>query len=551
VASPTNEATSSGEPQYFVRDIPPVDLGIPLTGTGSEVYFGEGQGDYVLVDAESDEFNYPREDQGEARTRYDGDDGVPMSNLIRRAAFALRFNDINPLISGQVTDDTKIIFERDIKDRVEKAAPFLDYDADPYPVIIDGRITWVLDAYTTSNDYPYSQSTSGSGGLNHDFNYVRNSVKATIDAYDGTITFYVVDPDDPLIQAYQKAFPDLFTDFDEMPDSLRDHLRYPEDLFTLQTEVFGSYHVTKANTFYQGNAKWLRSPDPNTDVLGATDVETPGTEPTTTNEPQAATSTSRRMDPYYLNIKLPGDDGESFLILQPFVPVSADNAQTRLSSFMTAKSDPDDYGKLQAFEMPQGRTVQGPVQVDNAIRSDRKIASQLTLLDQRGSQVIPGSLQLIPVGDSIIYIRPYFVQGQGESSFPQFRFVVVFTEKENENPVLATSVQEGLNELFPGLALEVPDTVEDTLPPEDGGGMPEEPTADVQALLDQAATAFADAETALMQGDLAEYQRLVNEAADLVDQARQLASAGTGGADQPPDEPAGTAGEPTGSALGR
>ncbi|MGH9025941.1 MAG: UPF0182 family protein [Acidimicrobiia bacterium] len=553
VASPTNRATRGGEPEYFVRDIPPIDEGIPLTGTGPEIYFGEDQGGYVLVDAESDEFNYPREDQGEARSRYDGDDGVPMSNLVRRAAFALRFGDINPLISGQVTDDTKIIFERDIMERVEKAAPFLEFDADPYPVVIDGRVTWVLDAYTTSNDYPYSQTTSGSGGLSHDFNYVRNSVKATIDAYDGDMTFYVLEPEDPMIQAYQKAFPELFTDFDEMPDDLRAHLRYPEDLFTLQSEVFGSYHVTKANTFYQGNAKWLRSPDPNTDVLGATDVETPGTDPTATNEPQAATSTSRRMDPYYLFIKLPGDQKENFLILQPFVPVSADNAQTRLSSFMTAKSDPEDYGTLQAFEMPQGRTVQGPVQVDNAIRSEPDISRELTLLDQRGSQVIPGSLQLIPVGNSIIYIRPYFVQGQGESSFPEFRFVVVFTEKQDENPVLATSVQEGLNALFPELGLQEPDTVPDdgTVPPPDEG-QPEEPSADVQELLDQAASAFADAEVALMQGDLAEYQRLVNDAADLVEQARELAAAEGGATEEQPaeEEPANGSDGPTGSASG-
>jgi uncharacterized membrane protein (UPF0182 family) len=551
VVSPTNQATRGGEPEYFVRDIPPVDGGIPLEGTGSEIYFGEDQGGYVLVDAESDEFNYPREDQGEVRSRYDGDDGVPMSNLVRRAAFALRFSDINPLISGQVTDDTKIIFERDIQERVEKAAPFLHYDADPYPVIIDGRIMWVLDAYTTSNDYPYSQSTSGSGGLNHDFNYVRNSVKATIDAYEGTITFYVVDRDDPLIQAYEKAFPDLFTDFDEMPNELRDHLRYPEDLFTLQSEVFGSYHVTKANTFYQGNAKWLRSPDPNTDVVGGTEVETPGTEPTTTNEPQAATSTSRRMDPYYLYIKLPGDETESFLIVQPFVPVSADNALTRLASFMTAKSDPANYGDLQVFEMPQGRTVQGPVQIDNDINSEPDISSEISLLNREGSRVIPGSLQLIPVGDSLIYVRPYFVEGTGSSSFPEFRFVVVSNANPEDNPVRATSVQGGLNELYPGLGLLTPETVpdEEETSPSDGGQEEEQPPADVQALLEQAAEAFADAEAALMRGDLAEYQRLVNEAADLVDQALELAGAGNG--EEPPGEPAGTTGEPTGSALGR
>jgi uncharacterized membrane protein (UPF0182 family) len=554
VASPTNEATSGGEPEYFVKDIPPIDDGIALDGTGSEVYFGEDQGGYVLVDAESDEFNYPRAEQGDARNRYEGDDGVPMSNLIRRAAFALRFGDINPLISGQVTGDTKIIFERDIMERLEKAAPFLEYDSDPYPVVIDGKTTWVIDAYTTSNDYPYSESTSGSGGLSGDFNYVRNSVKATVDAYEGTINFYVIDPEDPMIQAYRKAFPELFSDFDEMPPDLRDHLRYPEDLFRVQADVFGSYHVTEADTFYQGNAKWLRSPDPNTDVVGGTDVATPGTDPAPGDEPQAATSTSRRMDPYYLYIKLPGDETETFLMLQPFVPVSADNAQTRLSSFMTAKSDPANYGELQVFEMPQGRTVQGPVQIDNDINSEPDISSEISLLNREGSSVIPGSLQLIPVGDSIIYVRPYFVEGEGEGSFPEFRFVVVSNANPEDNPVRATSVQEGLNTLYPDLQLQAPETVPDEeVPPQDGEPPPdEEPADNVQDLLDQAAQAFEDADAALMEGDLAEYERQLDRAADLVQRAQeQLASGGDGSTEeQPADEPSTASDGPTGEALG-
>ena len=557
VASPTNEATLGGEPEYYIKDIPPINQGISLENQGAEIYFGEDQGGYVLVDAESDEFNYPRGEQGEARTRYEGEDGVPMSNLVRRAAFALRFADINPLISGQVTDDTRIIYERDIMDRLEKAAPFLEYDSDPYPVIIDGNTTWVIDAYTTSNDYPYSEEISGSGGLGGDFNYVRNSVKATVDAYEGVITFYVVDEEDPLIQAYQKAFPDLFTGFDEMPDDLRAHLRYPEDLFRVQTEVFGDYHVTEADTFYQGNAKWLLSPDPNTDVVGGTDVDTPGTDPAPTEEPQAATSTSRRMEPYYLYIKLPGDQTESFLMLQPFVPVSADNAQTRLVSFMTAKSDPADYGELQAFEMPQGRTVQGPVQIDNDINSEPEISSQISLLNREGSSVIPGSLQLIPVGESIVYIRPYFVQGTGESSFPEFRFVVVSNANPEDQPVLANSVQEGLNELYPELGLSEPETgPEGAEPlPDEGEPPPDEEDqapADVQELLDQAAQAFADAEAALMAGDLAEYQRLVDEAANLVERAQDLLDdpAEEDTTEEPTDEPSTASNGPTGQALG-
>ncbi|MBA3585612.1 MAG: UPF0182 family protein, partial [Gemmatimonadetes bacterium] len=264
-------------------------------------------------------------------------------------------------------------------------------------------------------------------------------------------------------------------------------------------------------------AKWLLSPDPGSGTVTAADLEAAGAQTDTSDEPQDATSTSRRMDPYYLYITLPGEPDPSFLILQPFVPVSENNKQTRLVSFMVAKSDPATYGEMTAFEMPQDRSVLGPVQVDNEINSTAEISRQLTLLDQRGSSVIQGSMQLIPVGDSIVYIRPIYVQGVGNSSFPQFRFVVVFTP--GRQAILASNVEDGLNQLF-GLAPS-PDTPTDETPPDQG-----EPATggDVQALLDEAAQKFNDAQDALQSGDLGRYQQLIDEVGDLIEQARGAAA---------------------------
>jgi uncharacterized protein len=515
VAAPTNAAVE-GNPDFLVSGIP-VPNDAPITVDRPDLYFGEQQPGYALVDAKQREFDYPREGRTDATTRYNGKDGVELDNIFRRSAFALRFGDINPLISGQVGGDTKVLYVRDVKDRVEKLAPFLDFDADPYPVVTGGRVVWVLDAYTTTNRFPYAQKTSGPGdtGLDHSFNYVRNSVKATVDAYDGTVRLYVIDEKDPLIRAYRKAFPDLFTDFDRMSDDLKAHLRYPEDLFRVQSDVFSRYHVTESRRFYQGAAKWLLSPDPGSGQLTAAQlraVAQPGR--------RGATTTSDRMRPYYLNITLPGESEPNFIILQPFVPVSAGNRQTRLVSFLVARSDPRNYGEMTAFEMPQGQSVLGPVQIDNRIKSTTDISRELSLLNQQGSTVIQGSLQLIPVGNSILYIRPFYVQGGGESSFPQFRFVVV--AYGDQDPVRADTVEAGLAQLF-GQAPPPPPTPDDGAPatPPAGGN--------VQDLLNQAADRYSQAQDALRQGNLAEYQRLINEVGDLINRAQQAGGGGGGG----------------------
>ncbi len=377
---------------------------------------------------------------------------MKLSNFVRRAAFALRFGSLDPLISGQINSNTKLLMERDIRARVTKLAPFLQFDADPYPVVLGNKTVWIMDGYTTTDRYPYAQSLSGEGSLSSAFNYVRNSVKVTVDAYNGTVTFYVFDKKDPIIKAYREAFPDLFTDGSQMPTEIRDHLRYPEDLFRSQSAMFGRYHVTEPKRFYDGSAKWLVSPDPgsgrvSSDFVAIAESASGASSGSGSNtQPQAATSTGKRIDPYYLNIRLPGQKVEHFIVLEPFVPVSSGNSQTRLVSFLTADSDPGQYGKLQSFAMPQGQTVEGPVQVNNAIIRTPAISTAITLLNQQGSQIIQGSMQLIPIGNSILYVRPFYAQGRGQGSYPLFQFVVVYTQ--DYGAYCGQTVQDGLDQML-------------------------------------------------------------------------------------------------------
>ncbi|MEX2269446.1 MAG: UPF0182 family protein [Acidimicrobiia bacterium] len=512
VASPSTQ-TDSGNPTFYVSDVPTKNEGIELRGKGAEVYFAEKLDEYVIVNGDQSEFNYARQGQrGDAQNRYNGKDGVELSNVIRRAAFALRFGDPNPLISGQVNSESKVLMVRDVRDRAQKLAPFLKFDDDPYPVVVDNKLLWILDGYTTSDMYPYSQLTPGEGGLDGEFNYARNSVKATVDAYNGDVTFYVIDRKDPLIRAYGQAFPDLFTPQAQMPDAVRDHLRYPEDLFTVQTDVFGKYHVTDARRFYRQSERWLRSPDP----IVTSQLTGNGSGRRNANRSPEINATTERQAPYYLYIRLPEDDEESFLLMQPFVPVS-EGQQTRLSSFMTAKSDPQNYGELELFVMPPSKTVQGPAQVANAIDSDQNLSPKFSLLNQEGSTLVKGNLQLIPVGDSIVYIQPIYVQRKS-LGYPQFQFVVAFTE--NRAPTFGANVAEAVNNLF-GI------TTSDPTEP----GEPTTDNRDAEQLLADAAERFAAAEAALKEGDLEAYAQLEAEGRDLVAQALRLLQQGDSGSE--------------------
>ncbi|MGZ4675673.1 MAG: UPF0182 family membrane protein [Acidimicrobiia bacterium] len=513
VVSPANSASSDGQPDFLLSDIP---------GTGKiqldrpQVYFGERLSGYTLVGAKQPEFDYTKQGR-DVTTRYRGADGVGLSSWLRRAAFALRFGDQNLLISSQIRDTTKIMFRRDVVERVKAAAPFLTFDGDPYPVITDGRLVWVFDGFTTSDHYPYSQSqTPNEGGAaGASFNYIRNSVKATVDAYDGTITYYVVDRKDPIIKAYRAAFPDLFTDFSKMPKDLRAHLRYPQDLFRYQTDVYRKYHITNPTTFFSGTGFWEVSADPAT--AGTTnDVST------VTNAPQNASSSGKRIDPLYVLTRLPGQKKEEFLILRPFVPVSKGNSQNRLASFMVARADPDASPRLESLEMPTGLTVAGPVQVFRTINNTAAISKEFSLLNQQGSRVVQGSIQIIPVKDSLLYVQPVYVLSENGQQ-PAFRDVIVYY---GGSAAIDKSLDAALAQFpqFQGIAPPPTDTGngsgQTTNPPSTGSS--------VDSLLDQANSAYEAAQKALANQNLGEYQTDIKKLGDILDQLAKARAAEQG-----------------------
>jgi len=535
VASPSNGVTDRGLPEFLLSDIPPQGEGLELTQPA--IYFGERLEGYAIVNTKQKEYDFPAEPR-DTVTTYRGEGGVPMKGLVRRAAFFLRFGEFKLLLSDQITPSSKALYLRDIRERVAKAAPFLRYDADPYPVVLDGRVLWVMDAYTTTSRYPYSQGyvmthperlPNNSGLRGARFNYVRNSVKATIDAYDGTVKFYVFAEGagrDPIVEAYRKAFPRLFSDRSQMPPGLEAHLRYPEDLFRIQTDHFSEYHVTEPQPFYNNSRQWAVAQDPGSGPLQL-DPTTSTPVATAAPGPGGRTATvvlskKRRMEPYYLQMRLPGQAKENFLILQPFVPTARGGEElTNLVSFMVAKSDPGEYGKLEAYQMPVGQVIRGPDQINTIINTTPEISSQFTLLNRSGSQILQGSLLLIPVEDSILYVRPLYLQGTQGTRLPEFEFVAVAYA---DRAVLGDNLNEALGKLFPGLVTEPPPGTPPGPPPPEGTPPPPGGT-DVASLLAQAEAAYGEAQAALRNGDLAGYQRAFDRVAELLRQAR--AASGT------------------------
>ncbi|HUR78670.1 MAG TPA: UPF0182 family protein [Acidimicrobiales bacterium] len=507
VVAPANAASADGNPNFTLRDVPPT--GSPKI-TQPRVYFGENLGGYAIVNTKQKEI-----DAGITTYNYAGKGGVSLSSFARKVAFALRFGELNPLISGQITPQSRAIFYRDIHARVRKAAPFLKYDSDPYPVVIDGRILWVMDAYTTTNHYPYAQAADTSrlpdnSGLVTNFNYVRNSVKVVVDSFDGALTFYRMDNKDnpdPLVRSYAKIFPRLFQDGENMPAELRAHLRYPEDLFRVQTTAFGRYHLTDPDQFFNASDAWNVAPDPGTGTLAPQSRSTQTSVATPTLR-----RTDERMDPYYVLTRLPSDEDAQFQILQPFVPRSEGDRRRNLTAFMVAKSDPGSYGKLEAYVMPEGQQVAGPAQIASEMQSDPQVGAQESLLSQSGSQLKRGNIVMLPIGKSIIAVRPMYVQAEGSNGFPQLKKVIVW---HADRVRIADTLAEALRLLFG----DAPPTQEQ----QPGEGGVAAPAASVADLLTRAQASFEAADKALRAGDLAAYQQHVKEARDYTRQAQEAA----------------------------
>ncbi len=523
MASGTSK-TEEGRPDFLLQQVP-VQENSSLELDRPQIYFGENLGSYAITNATREELDFQIGEETQLTT-YDGADGVGIGSFVRRVAFSLRFGQYDPLITSFIDGDSRIHYIRDVRERVSSLAPFLELDADPYPVVTEDGIRWIVDAYTTTDRFPYAQradnrSLPGGSGLRGRFNYVRNSVKAVVDAYDGTVDFYVIDPDDPIIGAWRSAFPELFSDFEDMPEELVSHLRYPEDLFRVQTNMWARYHVSDAQTFYNNNDAWNIALDPGTSGAG------PATQTTNAAGQPVGPLIGARIDPYYLLTQLPGEEDAEFVILRSFVPFGNDDNQ-QLTAFMVARSDPENYGELVTYVMPRQNRPDGPAIVADAMQSDPVVSEQQTLLGSGESTVKFGNLILVPVDDSLVYVRPFYVESN-QVRIPELKKVIAFFESD---VAIADTLEQALTQLFgevPELG-EITDG-EGTPDPDAGSGdggddEPEDPTGsiDEQAarLLERAEQRFQEARDALAEGDLGAYQAATEEAERLVGRALSL-----------------------------
>lgn len=428
---PVNMATDEGLPELFIQDIPPNSELETLSVTRPAIYFGEMSNDYVFVNTPSREFDYPSGEDN-IYTQYEGDAGVRLGNLFMRFAAAVRLGSIKVLLSDDIGSESRVLLYRNIRQRVERIAPFLRFDEDPYMVVRNnGQLVWVQDAYTVTNRYPYSQP---SGGIN----YISNSVKIVIDAYDGAVTFYIADEDDPLLRTWRRAFPGTFTAMSEMPDDLRTHLRYPEDIFRIQTEMYAIYHMDRPGLLYNREDQW----------------EIPSI---------GHGESVQRMVPYYTIMRLPGEEEAEFIQMLPFTPMRKAN----LAAWMVARMDGERLGELVAYRFPRDRLVFGPQQIMSRINQDADISRQISLWDQRGSEAILGTLLIVPIEESMIYVCPLYLRSSG-GRIPELKRVIVVYQ--NQIAMMPT-LDEALATLFGGASSE--ERVADAGAEEEGEPVPE------------------------------------------------------------------------------
>jgi len=471
-AGPVNQVTPEGLPVLFVKDLPPKSEVKELKVSRPEVYYGEIPNEYVIVKTKSKEFDYPKGEEN-VYTIYTGKGGVEINSPIRRLLYALRFGSLKLFLSSDITRESRILYYRNIKERVSKIAPFLGLDRDPYLVIAEGKMYWILDAYTSTDRYPYSQPLPLNNGHSTSLrvNYIRNSVKVVVDAYDGTIRFYQADLNDPIIKTYTKIFPKTFQKLEEMPKNLISHLRYPEDIFTLQTAIYTTYHMDDPQIFYNKEDQW----EIPTIVQGGTAQ--------TENEPPT-------MNPRHMIMKLPGEKTEEFILMLPFTPRAKDN----LSAWMVARNDGQEYGKLVVYRFPKDRLVFGPKQIIGRINQDPEVSKQISLWDQGGSQVIQGSLLVIPIEESLVYVRPLYLKA-ATGKIPELKRVIVAYENKI---AMEETLETGLAKIFGTKDRQTKPSGETPAPP-----APTDTTR--EGLLQQASQAYEAAIRAQREGDWARY----------------------------------------------
>lgn len=469
-----NSITSEGQPDFVIKDIPPANS-TDLTITNPRVYYGEKTNDYAIVNTKISEFDYPAGSDVQTTT-YKEDAGISMT-FMKKILFAIHEKDMNFLLSQDITSESKILINRNIVERVQKIAPFLTLDSDPYAVLSDGKIYWIIDAYTTSDRYPYSQP-SGS------INYIRNSVKVVIDAVDGSTDFYIVDNEDPIAASYAKIFPGLFKDLDTLSADLRLHFKYPDDIFKIQSAVLGKYHVTDPGVFYNGEDVW---------EVAKTQKEVEG-ELTVSEAP-------------YMVMKLPGSDKEEMILLQYFNIRSKDN----MAALYCARMDGDNYGKMLVYTFPAQKTVYSPYLFKQKVNQDTTISAELALWNKEGSEVLFGDTIIVPVNHSLLYIEPLYLRASGESSIPEVKRIIV---SYSDKIILAESVESALLQLF---------QYEDSTGGQTGGGTGNTTTLseDQLAKVQEAKSLYEKAIEAQKNGDWSGYGSYIQQLGELLQQLNQ------------------------------
>jgi uncharacterized membrane protein (UPF0182 family) len=445
---PVSQISKEGLPEFIIKDIPPISSA-DIEVTRPEIYFGELSSDYVIVKTNVPEFDYPISEES-VYTTYNGKGGVPLSSFVKKAAFSIKYNSAKPILSSDITPESRILFNRNILYRVKQIAPFFQYDSDPYIVVSEeGKLFWIVDAYTVSRGVPYSQP------LNRGVNYIRNSLKVVIDAYDGTVHFYISDPDDVLVKVYQAIFPGLFKPLSDMRADLRKHIRYPKGFLQVQADMYSTFHMTDPKVFYNKEDKW--------------EIPSYG---------------ERSLEPYYIILKLPEEkEKEEYVLLLPYTPSKRDN----LAAWIAGRCDEPNYGKLIVYTFPRDRLIFGPRQIDARIDQDSYISQQLTLWGQRGSQVIRGSLLIIPIESSLLYVQPLYLAAEDKGGLPELRRVILAYEN---NVVMEKNLEIGLQRLFGGrIGRDKPEKVTG------------EVSTSVEGLAREARSVFERAQESLRRGD--------------------------------------------------
>jgi hypothetical protein len=482
--SPVNKVTSSGQPSMIVRNVPPVSDYKELEVTVPQIYFGELTNDYVVVNTDEQEFDYPMGEELQT-TKYQGTAGIKL-NFLNKVLYSIREGSFKLLVSGGVNSDSKIIINRNIMDRVNKIAPFLSYDEDPYAVVVNGKIYYIIDGYTTTKYFPYAEP------FNENANYIRNSFKVIVDAYNGDVDYYIVDEKDPLVETYSKIFPKLFKPMSDMPKEFVSHLRYPQTMFDIQAKMYGTYHTNQPDIFYNREDKWEIAK-------------------------QNYQGKIQEMESLYFTFELPGEGKPEFVLSIPYTPTGKQN----MTAFLVARNDGDNYGKLKLFEFPKSKTIIGPEQIEARISNNDVISRDLSLWDSRGSQVLRGNILTIPINSSILYIEPLYIRADSEKAIPEVRRIIA---SYNDKVVMEDTLEKALTSLFGGpsdpneqIESSVSDESTDIEQIPVDSPLPE----DEAGLIKQANQLYEQAQEALKSGSLSEYEKKINELGNILKRLEQ------------------------------